>query len=710
MPLSRSSSAANVPVPLNPLRHREIFSALSDNGMPSNPDTVFSKQSYFDSHSATSIDELDVPRQPMKWTRFVVPKPPIPLQPGEGFLCSYCLHEILVGEDVTSTEDWADHVFMDLEPYMCTWDNCARADKTFPSREAWFQHELDNHRIPKVWFCQSCRLEFARSEEFEAHLKSIHDSTLKQDQLLLMASMCERYSQKPLTEQPCALCGMHCSDAEVLKDHIGVHMEQLALTSISSDDGFDEDDSSSTQPTSYEHSTAMELKKERLDEFLLDVRQLVFANASNGTEVPRNISTDSDPGFLGDSDDEDAPKPAIQALEQLAAVPERARRPAMRRNGESYFQKVENFLDQQAHVDLQTIASTLATPVEEFIQNPFSFENMQQVLKQTEVPRTIRTMPPPRNDVFVGRESDLAKLYKELSIAGHTCILCGSAGLGKSATAIEYTYQFEQAYSYIFWVQAETPVGCADSYGLIASQVVLNQGDGVQDQDRLVMLSREFLEKSDKRWLLVFDNVDDLADVQQYLPSNLLDTNGSILVTTRKMEGWTLTVPSNYARIQLEVLTLEDSRRLLLSSRNVDYKDMATHPEYQLAGEIANYAERLPLALSHIAGYIQVSGCSLKDFVELWKERHKHTSLHPASKTAMSKTDKALEIVWNIGLREVTIDARELLNILAFLDSDTIQKDLLVGEHSEPALEILHSSEAFRQVSCALRKVIPNVH
>lgn len=62
----------------------------------------------------------------------------------------------------------------------------------------------------------------------------------------------------------------------------------------------------------------------------------------------------------------------------------------------------------------------------------------------------------------------------------------------------------------------------------------------------------------------------------------------------------------------------------------------------------------------------------------------------------MTKTDKATEIVWDIGLREVTIDARELLNILAFLDSDTIQKDLLVGEHSETALEILHSSEVFR--------------
>ena len=55
-----------------------------------------------------------------------------------------------------------------------------------------------------------------------------------------------------------------------------------------------------------------------------------------------------------------------------------------------------------------------------------------------------------------------------------------------------------------------------------------------------------------------------------------------------------------------------------------------------------------------------------------------------------------MESLWDIGLREVTSDARKLLNILAFLDPDHIQKNLLVGAHEDPALELLHSSEAAR--------------
>ncbi|KAH8596651.1 hypothetical protein B0O99DRAFT_705975 [Bisporella sp. PMI_857] len=603
------SRTLNRPTPFDASfsNYRKIFSAMSEisnTGLLSNPESIFSTRTdYFDRRSiGTSVIESDMLRNPVKLTQLAVPKPPIPLDSGQGFVCPYCLHEILVGNDIVSTKDWNDHVFVDLEPYMCTWDTCIRADKTFPSRDMWFQHELDNHRLSRVWFCQSCRIEFDQSPKLEEHFLATHDKNLKPDQLALIVSMCERFSQLALVNPACSLCHDVCSDAIHLKDHVGQHMEQLALTSI----------------------------------------------------------------YI------------------------------MVRSGESYLAKVENFLDQQVQVDLETVASTFASPNVELLNDPLDARG-NHLARTQEVTRTIRTMPPPPNYGFIGREADLAKLYKELSVPGHTCILSGSGGLGKSATAIQYSYQFEQAYSYIFWVHAETPVGCAESYGRIASTLALDGGESTQDLERLILLGREFLERTEKRWLVVFDNVEDLLDIQQYLPANLLETHGSILITTRRMEGWTLRAPSKYSKIELGVLSLEDSRKLLLSSTNSTIEEVRNHPEYKIAGEIAVYAEQLPLALSHIAGYIQVSGCSLQDFVELWQERRRHASFNTPTKDAVTSIDKALEIVWNIGLREVTIDARELLNILSFLDSDTIQKDLLVGEHSEVSLEILHSSEAFRQ-------------
>lgn len=175
---------------------------------------------------------------------------------------------------------------------------------------------------------------------------------------------------------------------------------------------------------------------------------------------------------------------------------------------------------------------------------------------------------------------------------------------------------------------------------------------------------------------LVFDNVTSWSDIRQYIPTQSHQTSGSILITSRKSDIIDSETILHSQHLELKALTLEESRRFLLNALqpNVENKDMSSHPEYNLAGVIAKEAEGLPLALTHIAGYVEVSECTLTDFVQLWNERRRHTrSPKLTANTLIQSIDKALETIWTIGLREVTIDARELLNILAFLDSDCIQ-------------------------------------
>jgi hypothetical protein len=667
-------------------RQGTVFSGGSAiTGIMSDPDTVFSSQSHFAGFSANSTMASEV-QTTLKY--YIVPDPPIDLLSGEEFVCPYCLQEIFVGEDIASTEEWEDHVFADLEPYMCTFDDCIRADKTFGLRDEWFRHELDSHRIVKVWFCQACVEEFSDSGKLEDHLREVHGSTLKSDQLSLVVSMCERKSQAPLLDQACAICRFVCSDAEILKSHVALHFEQLSLTSINLDDGLNDDPALSQIDG---NSPENELKKERLETFLHELRENAFAKKPDGGDENNDVSSDSASGLLVDSSDDASLGHANEYAKQSQSATA-SQRLTTKLEVEVYRVKVERYLDQQAKNFHEWPESDIASMSSYDVKS----ESMYEPLGPMETLRSIRTMPPTRNQAFVGRESEFDKLHQELSQNGRICVLSGTGGIGKSATAVEYTYKFEQEYAYIFWVQAETPLSCAHSYGQIATHLGLNGDEIIRDQERLIILSRSFLERTGKRWLLVFDNVDDLPALQQFLPSDLLDTRGSILITTRNagLVPQTLT----HSRVELGALAIEDCRRLLLTSTGENPKDMQTHPEYKLAGDIATYTGRLPLALSHIAGYLEQSGCSLEDFVELWQERLRHTTLQPPTKdgTSLNPTEKTLEIMWNIGLREVTIDARELLNILAFLDSDTIQKDLLVDEHHEPSLEFLHSSEKFR--------------
>jgi hypothetical protein len=173
-------------------------------------------------------------------------------------------------------------------------------------------------------------------------------------------------------------------------------------------------------------------------------------------------------------------------------------------------------------------------------------------------------------------------------------------------------------------------------------------------------------------------------------------THGSVLITTRKNDLDVSHLSAKTSSIDLHTLKLEESRELLLKSANrgEPVEDMRSHPEYDLAGDIAKRAEKLPLALSLIAGFVLASECTLEYFVELWKERQMWRSAQDARVNA----DDAMEMVWNIGLREVRMDARQLLNILAFFDSDNIQKGLLVGPHEDQTLEMLHSQFPMRCV------------
>lgn len=662
-----------------------------DIGSASIDESIFSRPNFSTSHSVSSFSGSE----PMvAWNLYDIPKPPVVLGSRSTFDCPYCGQEILFGVQITSEEDWTQHVFMDLEPYQCTFDGCVRADKMFGVREDWFQHELDCHRLCRVWFCQPCADEFDQREFFEAHLREKHKTDASH--LPIMVSLCQRYSEKTMAHQACPFCGVSNMTSQQLKEHVANHMEQLALMTIQREVGSERWSSSIDAVSRYKAELIEDFVKKQQDDYFA---QPVKAPPDDSAEDPATF-------FADDSEDESVASLERPTLNVGGAT--RNRRPLLKRNPDSYTRKVnsflesqrtgkvERFLEDQSEYGDQLLEGSIIVPVEASDHRHSESTSHVQGLGTPIQP--FRTKPPPRNEDFVGRNEDLTKLHNILSSPGSICIVTGVGGIGKTGTAIEYTYRYERAYSHIFWINAESAVSCADSYSLIATHLLVAEDDEAFDQGRLITLGREFLEQSQMRWLIVFNNVNIWSDILEYLPTDPLKTHGSILITARK-SNLSFLASLKCQSIELGALDLEESRQLLLLSMepNLNRRDLRTHPEYKLAGEIATLAERLPLALAHIAGYLQVSKCTLTDFVQLWNERRRRTKAVAQPSTYYTHSaDKALETVWNIGLREVTIDARELLNILAFLDSETIRRSLLVGEHKEPSLDFLHSDQTFR--------------
>jgi hypothetical protein len=79
----------------------------------------------------------------------------------------------------------------------------------------------------------------------------------------------------------------------------------------------------------------------------------------------------------------------------------------------------------------------------------------------------------PRNDKFTGRDGILTLLHSMLepSFQGppeermaRSTLIHALGGMGKTETALEYTYRYHQFYDYIFWLRAESRTVLIESF------------------------------------------------------------------------------------------------------------------------------------------------------------------------------------------------------------------------------------------------------
>ena len=141
------------------------------------------------------------------------------------------------------------HIFQDLKPYVCTFEECDL--KMFADRNTWLTHELQVHRIE--WCCPFCNHPPLQSLfHFENHLQNHHAQQFNKEQLAALGATCQQSVDK-ISPQACPFCdewSVKLRDAnpnlagETLvvtpaqfQHHVGSHMEQLALFALPKDHG-----------------------------------------------------------------------------------------------------------------------------------------------------------------------------------------------------------------------------------------------------------------------------------------------------------------------------------------------------------------------------------------------------------------------------------------------------------------------------------------
>ncbi len=146
---------------------------------------------------------------------------------------------------------------------------------------------------------------------------------------------------------------------------------------------------------------------------------------------------------------------------------------------------------------------------------------------------SIWNVPYQRNLLFTGREDVLKRLSDALRVDKTAALaqpqaISGLGGIGKTQTAVEYAYRYKDDYQAILWVRAETDCSIISDFVTIANLLALPEKQE-QEQHRIIEAVKRWFQEH-TAWMLIFDNADDLAMVQSYLP---LGSKGHVLLITR---------------------------------------------------------------------------------------------------------------------------------------------------------------------------------
>lgn len=284
---------------------------------------------------------------------------------------------------------------------------------------------------------------------------------------------------------------------------------------------------------------------------------------------------------------------------------------------------------------------------------------------------------PVRNARFTGRTEHLQRLRRELQAKGQAVVLPvalqGMGGIGKTQLALEYVHRFRSAYDLVWWIQADLPqfIDTALTDLGLALKLPPEGTAGEGARSTLEALRQGTVAR---RWLLVFDNADDLERVQDFLPQG---GGGHILITSRNPD-WT----ERANPIQVDVFQREESVAHLR-----DRVDAITSKQ---AGQVAEALGDLPIAVAAAGAWLAETGTPVEEYLHAIERRGAGT--------------RSVQATWDLSLKrlqEQSPGAYRLLQICSVLAPEAAL-DLLYSNQLATALIPFDPSVAVRDMRGAL--------
>ncbi|SPO01800.1 uncharacterized protein DNG_04473 [Cephalotrichum gorgonifer] len=311
-------------------------------------------------------------------------------------------------------------------------------------------------------------------------------------------------------------------------------------------------------------------------------------------------------------------------------------------------------------------------------------------------------LPFPRNVDIIDRAHVFARLESRLPLTCddyQSAALYGLGGSGKTQVALEYAYRrCRNNTCSVFWVHAENETTFSQDYKGIAERLGLS---GNLAGQKLLAAVRDRIERL-PRWLLVFDNADDIslfrsapapdsamygrseagnstAEVKSLYDYVPLGATGTVLWTSRDQR--IVDLVGKQQGIPVSEMSAEEAISLLGTSRNLEVSSQEDSDAKRLIEEL----QCLPLAISQAGAYMRRTSTPMKEYLsrltegkERWRvlkkaefDRHRHPNV----------PNSVLE-TWSISIERIRQDnemAYNILHTIAYVSNQDIPFEIMAA-------------------------------
>ena len=299
------------------------------------------------------------------------------------------------------------------------------------------------------------------------------------------------------------------------------------------------------------------------------------------------------------------------------------------------------------------------------------------------------SLPARRNENFFGREEQLEEIDSYLNPRIRqlrTYTIYGRRGVGKTNIALEYAYRNPSSFDAIFWINCETATALRLSFTRMALTLKLGGVEAVGHHEENLIICHKWLARTDRTWLLIFDNAEDDALLRKYWP----ESTGAIIITSRRWYNFNNNALRQGQTIQpfqpaegWDLFVLLANWGDKIKNREVSEDDLVA------AKELITEFEGLPLAIDQAASLVQAGRfSSVRELLLAYHDAATNAVPHRPSHQH-STTNHAVDSIWYVSCQNLTRNAKAILNVLCLLSPDVTYIDVFMPRSQAAITEFL---------------------